>query len=303
VVYKDETQPYKGTASGDVESVTVFLNGEEVENLGLTNGAFSFEILFSDLGQQDLVLKGNNGVGEVVAEAQYQPVVRERGSSDSDDMFDFSFPKFQGSVNSNLWATYYYLPQVTSIRNGHPLRDLSGNPLGPVLSKRDWCNSAMEGSVRVIGSNGEGITYNYAGTSSSNSVDCLSIFPRHPKTSQVKFRLARGSYGDGVKRYRLVPFRTIAVDNSVIPYGSIVYIPGARGNKIILPDGSETVHDGYFFAGDTGGAIKGTHIDVYIGVAKKNPFSWVKSNSSGTFKAKVVNDPVIKQVLTDLHLK
>ncbi|MCR9203129.1 MAG: 3D domain-containing protein, partial [Halobacteriovoraceae bacterium] len=71
----------------------------------------------------------------------------------------------------------------------------------------------------------------------------------------------------------------------------------------ILPDGSETVHDGYFFAGDTGGAIKGTHIDVYIGVAKKNPFSWVKSNSSGTFKAKVVNDPVIKQVLTDLHLK
>lgn len=44
--------------------------------------------------------------------------------------------------------------------------------------------------------------------------------------------------------------RTIAVDPSVIPYGSRVKIP-ALGN-------------GTFIAEDTGGAINGNHIDVYM---------------------------------------
>lgn len=303
VVYIDESQNYEGTASSDIESITVRLNGQDVETLGVSNGNFSFELTFSELGSQKLSLLGKNGAGDVLAEANYTPTVRERGTGDSDELFDFSFPQFTGNLNSTLWATYYYLPQVQTVSQGHALRDLAGNSLGPVLSHRDWCNSAMEGSVRVIDSNGEGVTYNYVGTSSVNSVDCTSIFPRHPKTGQVKFRLANGSYGDGVKSYKLIPFRTIAVDRTVIPYGSVVYIPSARGNKIILPDGSETVHDGYFFAGDTGGAIKGNHIDVYIGVAKSNPFKWIKSSSSGTFKAQVVSDPQIVQTLTDLHLK
>lgn len=302
IVYKDEAQSYEGTVTGDISTVSIFLNGSEVEVAIVSNGRFDFELLYSKLGQQDLVLKGLNGAGDVLAEAIYKPMVKERGLPDSEGLFDFSFPKYTGASNSTLWATYYYLPEVRSTSDGHALRDMQGNSLGPVLSKKDWCNSAMEGSVRVVDGNGNGVTYNYAGTSRSNSVDCTSIFPRHPKTGQVKFRLANGSFGDGVRRYRLVPFRTIAVDNSVIPYGSIVYIPGARGNKIILPDGSETVHDGYFFAGDTGGAIKGTHIDVYIGVAKRNPFSWIKSRESGTFKAEIITDPAIVSKLTDLHV-
>ncbi len=48
-------------------------------------------------------------------------------------------------------------------------------------------------------------------------------------------------------------YRSIAVDPSVIPLGSRVYVPAYR-------------HDGYggwFIAQDTGGAIAGHHIDVY----------------------------------------
>ena len=48
-------------------------------------------------------------------------------------------------------------------------------------------------------------------------------------------------------------YRSIAVDPSVIPLGSRVYIPA------YAHDG----HGGWFVAQDTGGAINGRHVDVY----------------------------------------
>jgi hypothetical protein len=88
------------------------------------------------------------------------------------------------------------------------------------------------------------------------------------RSGGVTFPLQRGGWSAGRGR-RYVPlrnvsfavgpslplryYRSIAVDPSVIPLGSRVYIPAYR-------------HDGYggwFVAQDTGGAIGGRHIDVY----------------------------------------
>lgn len=88
------------------------------------------------------------------------------------------------------------------------------------------------------------------------------------RTGGVSFPLAGGGWSTGAGR-RYVPLRgvtfapgpslplsfweSIAVDPSLIPLGSRVYIPAYR-------------HDGYggwFVAQDTGGAIAGRHIDVY----------------------------------------
>src|SRR5690606_23300052 len=135
------------------------------------------------------------------------------------------------------------------------------NSLGPVLTRREWCDAAMEGSIQVDDGLGRLTTYNYAGTSSSHQVDC-SAYYSHSPSHKVKFRLANGEYGDGVRDYKLVPFRSIAVDPTYYPYGSVVYIPAARGNIIKLPNGETAIHDGYFFAVDTGGLIKTNHIDV-----------------------------------------
>jgi 3D domain len=84
----------------------------------------------------------------------------------------------------------------------------------------------------------------------------------------VTFPLQRGGWSAGTGRaYVPLPrvtfaagsplplhfYRSIAVDPSVIPLGSRVYVPAYR-------------HDGYggwFLAQDTGGAIGGRHIDVY----------------------------------------
>ena len=60
---------------------------------------------------------------------------------------------------------------------------------------------------------------------------------------------------------KVVAMRTVAVDTSLIPKRSILFIKETVGMK--LPDGS--THDGYWYASDTGGAIKGKRIDLYTG--------------------------------------
>ena len=60
---------------------------------------------------------------------------------------------------------------------------------------------------------------------------------------------------------KVVAMRTAAVDRNLIPKRSILFIKETVGMK--LPDGS--IHDGYWYASDTGGAIKGKRIDLYTG--------------------------------------
>ena|GEM_PF-628856 len=197
-----------------------------------------------------------------------------------------------------LWATFYHTLRFESLATGYDLLNMSGAALGPKLTKFQWCQAAMEGSVQVA-MNGVWKTYNYAGTAGSVQVDC-SEFYDHP-VGRTRFTLARGPYGDGVRNYILVPFRTIAVDPDIIPYGSVLFIPAARGLKFNLSDGTERVHDGYFFAGDTGGLIHGDHIDVFIGNALRSPFPWITSNSKSKTGYQVVPDADLREALNGLH--
>jgi len=60
---------------------------------------------------------------------------------------------------------------------------------------------------------------------------------------------------------KVVAMRTVAIDKNLIPKRSVLFIKETVGLK--MPDGS--VHDGYWYASDTGGAIKGQRIDLYTG--------------------------------------
>lgn len=204
----------------------------------------------------------------------------------------------------SLWSTYYYVHRAQHTPNGQPLLDLSGNDLGVRLSSRDWCGAAVEGTVQVIYNQQIVGTYNYAGRGSREQVDCSPYYSGLKDvsaTNQVRFRPTSNPYGDGVSGLRLVPYRTIAVDRSLIPIGSVIYIPAARGTVVTLPSGQRVTHDGYFYAADVGGAINGNHIDVFLGVAEQNPFRFVTSSPKGTFEAYLVNDPQIQQTLAALH--
>jgi len=79
---------------------------------------------------------------------------------------------------------------------------------------------------------------------------------------EARYSIVRNApYGLGDHGYKLIPFRTLAVDPDVIPLGTVLYVPDLVGVR--LPTGE--VHDGYVFAHDTGAGITGNRIDVFVG--------------------------------------
>ncbi len=82
---------------------------------------------------------------------------------------------------------------------------------------------------------------------------------------------------------RVVPMRTLAVDRNVIPRHTILFIKETVGLK--LPDGS--IHDGYWYASDIGGAIKGNRIDLYTGAGAASMKPLIDLNLSKVTAIKV----------------
>jgi hypothetical protein len=180
-----------------------------------------------------------------------------------------------------IWATVYRLVDGRTDSDGVPIRNMRGREIGPSVARADWCAGALAGSLRV---NGE--VYNFAGVNGSPQANCS-----HGPSERVRWRESPHPYGTGARSNPLHPFRTIACDlgwvggstpwvNGGYPeFGQRIYIPAADG--VELPDG--TVHDGIFVCEDTGGAVTGNHIDVFLGpmsgpmsrVITRNPFDFV----------------------------
>lgn len=199
-----------------------------------------------------------------------------------------------------IWGTYYYLPRYEAVNGGYALRDSYGRHMGVELSQHDWCFGALEGSFQVHTLQGTFRTFNYHRSGQVPQVNCSSYFSTD--VSRSRFIVAKGLYGDGVNGYKLVPYRSIAVDSSVIPVGTVLYVPMARGVRITLDSGESVEHDGYFFAADKGGAIQGDHIDVFIGRSTENPFEWIRSRSDMKVKAYIIGDQQVTDYLRKLHL-
>lgn len=220
-------------------------------------------------------------------------------------VFSFSLPppKLSEPKDHQLWATYYYTPVYPfSKTEKHSILNLKGKAFGPRLSAEDWCNAALQGSFSISYSDGTLQTFNYAGLSKKKQVNCAP-YHRFTKSGRIRFQEARGPYGDGATGiYSLIPLRSIAVDPKKIPFGTVVFIPKAKGLRITFSSGHSIVHDGYFFANDTGGAIKQNHIDVYVGNEKHKELSaFVQSNENGVFDAYIIEESNIQSVMKQAH--
>ena len=76
------------------------------------------------------------------------------------------------------------------------------------------------------------------------------------------YLVAEGApFGLDARGRGLVPFRTLAVDPSVVPLGTVVYVPALDGVR--LPTGE--THDGLCLAQDTGQGIEGQRVDIFVG--------------------------------------
>jgi 3D (Asp-Asp-Asp) domain-containing protein len=93
---------------------------------------------------------------------------------------------------------------------------------------------------------------------------CAEVCPRTGQ--QICFDAldpARFPWGRGATGRGITPLVTIAVDDTVIPLGTPVYIAEMDG----LPreeDGTGP-HDGCFVAEDRGTRVRGQHVDVFTG--------------------------------------
>lgn len=85
---------------------------------------------------------------------------------------------------------------------------------------------------------------------------CISYLKRANRAQVVDRFLGCGGY-------KLTELKSIAVDPRLIPLGSRVYIPQAE-NVVV----NGRLSNGIFYANDIGSAIKGKHIDVFVGQRK-----------------------------------
>jgi 3D (Asp-Asp-Asp) domain-containing protein len=222
--------------------------------------------------------------------------------------FNFLEPSDKDRSKSlTLWSTFYNVHVARNASDGNPLLDPAGNNLGCSLSDEDWCNAAVEGTVTVLDESGSSIgTYNFVNSVSTEQVDCSRFFPSLPPstirgTNSARFNVSRGSYGDGINGFILVPYRTIAIDPAFISIGSVIYIPDARGKTVVLPSGKSVSHDGYFFGADVGDAINDNHIDVFLGISTKSPFPFIQGRKDSTFSAFLISDSQTIQGLKAMH--
>lgn len=106
-----------------------------------------------------------------------------------------------------------------------------------------------------------------------------------------QFRLKASLYHVGAKGVgvldslgcRVVAMRTAAIDTRVIPRRTLLFIQETVGLK--MPDGR--LHDGYWYASDTGGAIKGQRIDLFTGAGSSSMKPMMGLNMSQLTVSKV----------------
>jgi 3D (Asp-Asp-Asp) domain-containing protein len=200
-----------------------------------------------------------------------------------------------------LWATHYHTPVVSpapkEMSAAFPLIGANGEWVSPPLRHKDWCEAALQGSVSVQ-AGGRSTAYVFIDDNGPEQANCdahLGNLSDGVKTAtrRARFMAVDHPLGCGVRNIPLMPFRTVAVDARLIPVGSVIFVPELRGRAFQYEDRT-LLHDGYLFAGDRGGAIRGRHIDVFMLDEKEIPFEDIfASTSSRTFAAHIVagDDP------------
>ncbi len=165
-------------------------------------------------------------------------------------------PAPRGRVLGTFRNTYYDFPSE---------RDFEGTG---VELKNPQCKSiatVTRGFFEAVCVQGSG-TLKQGGTVSfaKRDCECAEVCPRTGQ--RICFDLLDGSrypWGRGATGQPITPLLSVAVDSTVIPLGTAVYVPEYDG---VPRDPEQTsFHDGCFLAHDRGLRVKGKQLDVFTG--------------------------------------
>jgi 3D (Asp-Asp-Asp) domain-containing protein len=149
--------------------------------------------------------------------------------------------------------TYYDFPREGAGDKDATLFDASCAPIAKVPK-------AFHDAVCVQGSGklAMGGTVSFA----KRDCACAAVCPRTgQKICYERLDPARFPSGRGATGGPITPLVTVAVDVSVIPLGTAVFVPEMVG----LPRADGSPHDGCFVAQDRGLKVVGRHIDFFTG--------------------------------------
>jgi 3D (Asp-Asp-Asp) domain-containing protein len=94
----------------------------------------------------------------------------------------------------------------------------------------------------------------------------VNIWGKCPCERKPCFKVTENKWGTAGTGKPLQPFRTVAVDRTVIKLGSLLYVPLLEGRTMPgRPPWGGFVHDGCVVADDTGGGINGNQLDLFVG--------------------------------------
>jgi 3D (Asp-Asp-Asp) domain-containing protein len=161
-----------------------------------------------------------------------------------------------GKVLGTFRNTYYDFPsEADGTGEGVTLRDAKCGAIGEV--PRSFYEAVCVQGSGIL-KTGRPVSF------ARRDCECAEVCP---KTSQkicfesldpLKYPWGRGALGTPI-----MPLLTVAVDDTVVPMGTAIYIPEFDG--LPIDAAKSAVHDGCFIAQDRGLRVKGPHVDVFTG--------------------------------------
>jgi 3D (Asp-Asp-Asp) domain-containing protein len=164
--------------------------------------------------------------------------------------------QLSGKVLGTFKNTYYDFPSEG---------DFDGEKVDLMNAECRAITGVPRGFYESVCVQGSG-TLKAGGTVSFAKRDCACA-AECPRTGQrICFDLLdkkQFPWGRGAMGKPITPLLTVAVDSSVIPLGTPLYIPEYEG--VARDPSGSAVHDGCFIAEDRGLKVQGQHVDVFTG--------------------------------------
>jgi len=201
-----------------------------------------------------------------VAPPPNAPLIRERGWVDAPaPVAPAGRPMAAapaGADDGIPWRnTYYDFPHEKAGTRDAVVFDAACKPIASV-TKEFHDKVCVQGSGRLAA----GATISFA----KRDCPCAASCPRtDQKICFEKLDPAKFPHGRGATGGAIAPFRSVAVDVSLVPLGSVLFIREYQGLRRL--DG--TTHDGCFRAEDRGLKVVGRHLDVFTG-SEEGTASW-----------------------------